>query len=79
MLVRRQLTLLGVHNYAPWDLVAAVRFLEMHLHAYPFAHLIGPRFPLAQADEAFRQAALGHSARVAIVFPTEGREAPVTS
>jgi alcohol dehydrogenase len=71
MLVRRQLTLFGVHNYGPRDLVTAVRFLELHHAAFPFQELVGGCYTLDQADLAIQEAALGKTARVAIVFPNE--------
>lgn len=54
-LVRRQLTLRGIHNYAPQDLLAAVRFLDANRH-YPFASLVSEWIPLAEADRAFQVA-----------------------
>ena len=40
--VRRLLTIRGLHNYTPRDLVAAVDFLEAGQHSFPFAELITP-------------------------------------
>ena len=53
--VRRQITLRGVHNYAPEDLRRAVRFLESAT-AYPFAELVSDWFPLEDVEAAFRKA-----------------------
>ena len=39
--VRRCLTIRGVHNYAPRHLKAALDFLVTH-SAYPFAELVSP-------------------------------------
>lgn len=52
--VRRWLTLRGVHNYAPRDLVAAVEFLAAT--EYPFAELVAGWLPLERVDEAFGHA-----------------------
>ncbi len=55
--VRRMLTLRGVHNYAPRLLVAAVDFLAEHVEAFPFEQLVGGVYPLTHVDVAFRQSA----------------------
>jgi len=64
-LVRRQLTLRGVHNYAPEDLVAAVRFLDAE-RQYPFDEMVGRWYPLAEADRAFQEAAAITALRVGV-------------
>ena len=51
-LVRRLLTIRGVHNYAPRHLEQAVRFLTEAGAKYPFAEQVGAEFPLAQVDAA---------------------------
>src|SRR5262249_54102875 len=38
--VRRCLTITGVHNYAPADLAAAIEFLAANHERYPFAELV---------------------------------------
>jgi len=65
MLVRRQLTLRGVHNYAPEDLLAAVRFLDAHRN-YPFASLVSEWLPLAAADRAFQAAEGANALRIGV-------------
>ncbi|CAM5410718.1 alcohol dehydrogenase OS=Leifsonia shinshuensis OX=150026 GN=HNR13_000729 PE=3 SV=1 [Leifsonia shinshuensis] len=62
-LVRRLLTIRGVHNYAPRHLEQAVRFLAEAGTKYPFAEQVGAVFPLAEVDAAL--AATG-SPRVAV-------------
>ena len=64
--VRRMLTIRGVHNYAPEDLVAAVEFLHQVHEVYPFAELVTDPYPLDEVAEAFRAAADPGSLRVAI-------------
>lgn len=54
--VRRILTLRGMHNYAPEDLETALGFLERNHSVYPFTDLIGKSFPLDKVNEAFRAA-----------------------
>jgi alcohol dehydrogenase len=53
--VRRQLSLRGVHNYQSRDLKAALAFLRDHPH-YPFASLVSDWMPLEDADRGFRLA-----------------------
>jgi putative phosphonate catabolism associated alcohol dehydrogenase len=62
-LVRRLLTIRGVHNYAPRHLEQAVRFLVDAWARYPFAEQVGETFALADVDAAL--AATGHP-RVAV-------------
>ena len=66
MVVRRLLTISGVHNYAPVDLEQAVAFLgEVHAE-WPFAELVGEVFPLSEADAAFRLAMTSTVQRVGV-------------
>jgi alcohol dehydrogenase len=51
--VRRQLTLRGVHNYSPRHLAEAVRFLIATHQTYPFAGLVAEWLPLAEVGRAF--------------------------
>ena len=51
--VRGLLTITGVHNYRPGDLVDAVAFLAAHHERYPFAELVAPGHPLDRIDDAF--------------------------
>ncbi|KRC47211.1 alcohol dehydrogenase [Leifsonia sp. Root227] len=63
-LVRRLVTIRGVHNYAPHHLATAVRFLAEAWQRYPFAAQVGETFPLAEVDAAL--AAAGRHPRVAL-------------
>lgn len=56
-LVRRLLTIRGVHNYAPRHLEQAVRFLIEAGDRYPFAEQVGETFPLGDVDRALVPAA----------------------
>jgi Zinc-binding dehydrogenase len=51
--VRRMLTIRGLHNYAPRDLATAVAFLSQHGDIFPFANLIAGPFRLEVAEAAF--------------------------
>ena len=66
MIVRRLLTIQGIHNYAPRDLADAVEFLTRHQHHYPFSELVSDTFSLDQAEEAFQYAIGTRSRRVAV-------------
>jgi threonine dehydrogenase-like Zn-dependent dehydrogenase len=65
-IVRRQLTIRGVHNYAPADLAKALDFLAGPARTYPFSSLIGPSFPLEAADAAFEHAHAHPGTRVVV-------------
>jgi threonine dehydrogenase-like Zn-dependent dehydrogenase len=55
-IVRRLLTLKGLHNYNGHDLRTAVEFIEKHYAAFAFEQLIDDRFSLEQVREAFQYA-----------------------
>jgi alcohol dehydrogenase len=65
-IVRRCLTIRGLHNYGPDDLVAAVDFLERHHGRSPFAELVSEWFPLSDTTGAFTAAADPACIRVGI-------------
>lgn len=55
--VRRMITLRGIHNYGPRHLARAVEFLARLPANHPLGGLAGPWFPLDQHPAAIRQAA----------------------
>jgi putative phosphonate catabolism associated alcohol dehydrogenase len=65
-IVRRCLTITGIHNYAPSDLASAIAFLMDHHSRFPFAELVSHTFPLDSATAAFEFAESAHPIRVAI-------------
>jgi len=65
-IVRRCLTIRGLHNYGPEDLVTAVTFLEQHRHRYPWEAIVSGWFPLAEAAGAFASAADPANVRVGV-------------
>jgi alcohol dehydrogenase len=67
VIVKRLLSLRGVHNYTPADLATALDFLARHHTEYPFAELVGEQFPLSQVQRAFDLAQQGGYLRVAVV------------
>lgn len=65
-IVRRHLSIHGVHNYHPRDLRDAIAFLSSHHGSYPFADLVSETMALADADRAFRTAEASRAVRVAV-------------
>jgi len=69
--VRRCITIRGIHNYRPADLVEAVQFLEDRHSVYPFAGLVSAWYPLAEAVAAFHAADGPLHVRVGLLPPHE--------
>jgi alcohol dehydrogenase len=66
-LVRRMLTVRGIHNYHPRDLGTAIDFLSGPGRDYPFESLVSDEFTLNQAERAFACAHQHPGTRVAVV------------
>lgn len=64
--VRRLVTVRGVHNYAPQHLVEAVRFVEERHAAWPLDALVGETVALRDLDAGIAAAAAGGSVRVGV-------------
>lgn len=64
--IRRQLTISGVHNYAPQHLLAAVKFLAEDGIRYPFASLVSEWRPLREAAAAFERARDPQAVRIGV-------------
>ncbi|TFD90190.1 alcohol dehydrogenase [Cryobacterium serini] len=65
-IVRRLITVRGVHNYTPGDLQQAVTYLSGAWHRHPFSALVGTTFPLEKADAALALAVIARHPRVGI-------------
>jgi putative phosphonate catabolism associated alcohol dehydrogenase len=66
-IVRRLVTVTGVHNYTATDLAASVGFLAGRGRAYPFSEVVGAVYPLDDVDAALAAAsAPGAPLRVAL-------------
>jgi putative phosphonate catabolism associated alcohol dehydrogenase len=65
-IVRRCLTVTGIHNYKPVDLSSAIAFLSANHNRFPFAELVARTFPLDSVTEAFEFAERERPIRVAI-------------
>ena len=66
-IVRRLLSIQGVHNYAPIDLQSAIEFLYRFHDRFPFAGLVANRYPLERASDAIEFALQERPVRVAVV------------
>ncbi|MFH1921709.1 MAG: zinc-binding dehydrogenase [Planctomycetota bacterium] len=64
--VRKLLSVQGVHNYRPEDLRVALRFLEKNHARFPFEELVAETFSLEDADAAFAHASRSGALRVAV-------------
>lgn len=56
-IVRRHLTIRGIHNYGPRHLLTAVQFLSENHQRFPFAKLVGQWYPLDLVADAFAESA----------------------
>ena len=65
-IVRKLLSIKGLHNYIPEDLAYAIQFLAKSHQRYPFQDLVGKEFPLNQLDVAFETGNQGTYYRVGI-------------
>ncbi len=66
-IVRRMLTIRGIHNYIPADLANALEFLRNHSTKYPFSKLVEHTFCLDDTEQAFRYATDHSPVRVAVI------------
>lgn len=66
-IIRKMITIRGVHNYHPRHLIEALDFVVANRLRYPFAELVDARYPLEQATQAMRDAASRRVLRAAIV------------
>ena len=66
-IVRRILTIRGIHNYQAKHLQMALDFLTIHKERFPFASLIAETFPLEETEAAFTAARNYPGLRVAVV------------
>ena len=66
--VRKLLTIKGLHNYNSEDLKEAVNFIELHYQLFPFEKLVEKQFTLEETDAAFRYGIDKNPFRVGIKF-----------
>lgn len=68
-LVRRLITIRGLHNYNTGDLVAALDFIAANWNRYAFAGVVEREFHLSEVNEAFQYALGEKPLRVGIRLP----------
>ena len=66
-LIRKWITLKGIHNYHPRHLIQALDFVMANRERFPFKDIVDSRFGLDQLAEAFHKAANHAVMRAAIV------------
>ncbi len=66
-LIRKWITLRGIHNYHPRHLIQALDFVVANRERFPFGDIVDSRFGLDQLAEAFDKAASHSVMRAAIV------------
>jgi alcohol dehydrogenase len=66
-IIRKWITLKGIHNYHPRHLIQALEFVMANRDRFPFKEIVDSRFGLDQLDEAFSKAANRAVLRAAIV------------
>jgi alcohol dehydrogenase len=66
-LIRKWITLKGIHNYHPRHLIQALDFVMANRERFPFKDIVDSRFGLDQLGEAFAKAANHSVLRAAIV------------
>ncbi len=66
-ILRKLITLKGVHNYHPRHLIQALDFVMANRLRFPFKDLVDSRFSLDQLDDAFAQASARNVLRAAII------------
>lgn len=65
-LIRKQLTLFGIHNYAAQHLDEAIAFLSRTHERYPYGDLVSPAYKLHDLNKALDVAKKGNWHRVAV-------------
>jgi threonine dehydrogenase-like Zn-dependent dehydrogenase len=66
-ILKKWITLRGIHNYHPRHLVQALDFVMANRSRFPFADIVDSKFSLEELDEAFAKAAERSVLRAAIV------------
>lgn len=65
-IIRRIITIKGLHNYNFEDLQNALQFMTQHHRDFPFGEIISKEFPLSKATEAFEYALSEKPLRVGV-------------
>jgi hypothetical protein len=65
--VRNSITMKGVYNYHPRNLIQALDFVLANRSRFPFSKIVDSKFSLDQLDKAFSKAGERSVLRAAIV------------
>ena len=68
VLVKRLVTMRGVHNYHPRHLIQALEFVMANRGRFPFKAIVEAKFPLCEVGVAFKKASERSVIRAAIVW-----------
>ena len=66
-LIRKWITLRGIHNYHPRHLLQASDFVMSNRERFPFGEIVDSRFALDQVEVAFKRTSERTVLRAAIV------------
>lgn len=69
--IRRLLTIKGLHNYNFEDIQCAVEFIKRYFREFPFEEIVGREFSFAEAAEAFDYAIEHKPLRVGIAIDSK--------
>jgi threonine dehydrogenase-like Zn-dependent dehydrogenase len=67
VLVRRWITMRGIHNYHPRHLIQALDFVMANRKRFPFKEIVDSKFALKDLDTAFKKASERSVLRAAII------------
>lgn len=67
LLVKKWITMCGIHNYHPRHLIQALDFVMANRGRFPFKEIVDATFPLEELNTAFEKAAQRSILRAAIV------------
>ena len=67
MLVKRWVTMRGIHNYHPRHLIQALDFVMANRNRFPFKDIVDSKFALKISTRAFKKASERSVLRAAIV------------
>ena len=67
MLVKRWITMRGIHNYHPRHLIQALDFVMTNRERFPFKDIVDSKFALSELDAAFQKASERSVLRAAII------------
>ena len=65
-IIRKYITIKGIHNYRPEHLGTALKFLEKYKDKYPFHKIVSKVYSLEQINEALAESETGKHIRVGI-------------